>query len=504
MHAYLGELIERAPARTGRRHRQRAASRRRSTAQPLTEMQLLSYCELIVEAGNETTRNAISGGLLAFSEHRDQWEQLRDRSRAAARRGRGDAALREPDHPLHPHRDGRRRGARRRRSARATSSRSSSRPANRDEEVFDDPFAFRIDRDPNPHLAFGIGDALLHGRAPRAARDGDRVPPPARPARVVRGDRTGGATQLGGERRDQAPPGSLPPRLTGVKDDAMEYRPFGAHRPPGLGDRLRLPGGRRRLRRHRRGASSRAPSAARSTSASTCFDTAEAYGFGASEEALGRALGGRRDEAIVSTKFGTGYQDRPTSATGGRERVRASIDASLQRLGTDHVDVYTVHWPDRDDAVRGDDGRARRARARGQGALRRRLELHRSTSSRRACGYGASTSCSTSTSLFDRRMERDILPYCAEHDIGVRRLRRARLRAPERHARRRTTEFPADDWRSKTDKWGVMSPLFEHLFGPGAIPRNVAVVDDLQRIAARYGRTPAAARAALGDRDRRA
>src|SRR4051794_25324498 len=77
------------------------------------------------------------------------------------------------------------------------------------------------------------------------------------------------------------------------------------------------------------------------------FDTAEAYGFGASEAALGRALRGRRDDAIVSTKFGTGYQDRPNFRDGRAERVHASIDASLQRLGTDHVDVYTVHWPDR-------------------------------------------------------------------------------------------------------------------------------------------------------------
>ena len=49
---------------------------------PLDEEQLVSYCELLVEAGNETTRNAVSGGLLAFAEHRDEWEKLRaDRTR---------------------------------------------------------------------------------------------------------------------------------------------------------------------------------------------------------------------------------------------------------------------------------------------------------------------------------------------------------------------------------------------------------------------------------------
>ena len=59
----------------------------------LTEEQLVSYCELLVEAGNETTRNAISGGLLAFCEQPGEWEKLRERARPAARRGRGDPAL---------------------------------------------------------------------------------------------------------------------------------------------------------------------------------------------------------------------------------------------------------------------------------------------------------------------------------------------------------------------------------------------------------------------------
>jgi aryl-alcohol dehydrogenase-like predicted oxidoreductase len=51
--------------------------------------------------------------------------------------------------------------------------------------------------------------------------------------------------------------------------------------------------------------------------------------------------------------------------------------------------------------------------------------------------------------------------------------------------------FPPDDWRSKTDKWGVMGGLFEHLFGPGAIPANVAVVDELEELAARRSMTVA-------------
>src|SRR5437588_7303303 len=77
-----------------------------------------------------------------------------------------------------------------------------------------------------------------------------------------------------------------------------------------------------------------------------CFDTAEAYGFGASEKSLAKALGSRRNEAVITTKFGVGYQEAPNFRDSSRKRVTESIEKSLGNLGTDHVDVYMVHWPD--------------------------------------------------------------------------------------------------------------------------------------------------------------
>jgi aryl-alcohol dehydrogenase-like predicted oxidoreductase len=219
------------------------------------------------------------------------------------------------------------------------------------------------------------------------------------------------------------------------------------------------------------------------------FDTAEAYGYGVSEQALGRALRGRRDEAILSTKFGTGYQDRSNFRDGRAERVRASIDASLQRLQTDRVDIYNVHWPDRDtpfhETMGALDDLVHEGKIRFVGLSNFTVdELDACMRTRRIdvvqYVYG----------LFDRRMERDVLPWCDAHDVGfvaygalAYGLLSGTL-APD-HA------FPADDWRSKTDKWGVMGGLFQHLFGPGAIPRNVAVVDDLQALASDRGMTVA-------------
>jgi aryl-alcohol dehydrogenase-like predicted oxidoreductase len=79
----------------------------------------------------------------------------------------------------------------------------------------------------------------------------------------------------------------------------------------------------------------------------TLFDTAESYGEGESELFLGRALAGRRDRVVIATKFGWGRgRDDNSVARGNPDYVRAAIDASLERLGTDYVDLYQYHRPD--------------------------------------------------------------------------------------------------------------------------------------------------------------
>lgn len=74
------------------------------------------------------------------------------------------------------------------------------------------------------------------------------------------------------------------------------------------------------------------------------FDTADRYGKGASEEFLGRALGRRRDEVIIATKFGMEVEEGKSGAS--PQYVREAIDASLRRLGTDRIDLYQLHRPD--------------------------------------------------------------------------------------------------------------------------------------------------------------
>ena len=76
----------------------------------------------------------------------------------------------------------------------------------------------------------------------------------------------------------------------------------------------------------------------------TLFDTADMYGGTKSEEYLGAALGARRDEIILATKFGGAFEGHPGGATPAY--ARTSLEASLRRLGTDHVDLYQLHYPD--------------------------------------------------------------------------------------------------------------------------------------------------------------
>jgi aryl-alcohol dehydrogenase-like predicted oxidoreductase len=217
-----------------------------------------------------------------------------------------------------------------------------------------------------------------------------------------------------------------------------------------------------------------------------CFDTAEGYGHGASERALGKALGKRRDEAIVVTKFGMNYRDMPNLRDSSAARVKASIDKSLDALGTDHVDVYLVHFPDRltpfEETMDALADVVREGKVRFVGLSNfKRDEIERCMKVQRidVVQYG--------WNMFDRRMQREIFPYCAEQSIGVMAygsLAYGLLTGTftEDH------DFGGTDWRSRQGKMGSIK-LFNALFGPDEFPRNVRAVEELKGVAARHGRS---------------
>jgi aryl-alcohol dehydrogenase-like predicted oxidoreductase len=78
------------------------------------------------------------------------------------------------------------------------------------------------------------------------------------------------------------------------------------------------------------------------------IDTAPVYGFGKSEEIVGKALKqyGHRENIILATKVGLGWKDGKVSRNSSRQRIMQEIDDSLKRLQTDYIDIYHIHWPD--------------------------------------------------------------------------------------------------------------------------------------------------------------
>jgi cytochrome P450 len=130
--------------------------------QSLPQLELLSYFFLLVVAGNETTRNATSGGLLALMENPDQWDRLR--KHPPLLKSAVEEIVRWTTPVIQFARTAVEDTEIRGQKIRAGESVCLFYPsANRDEEVFDEPFKFDVGRDPNPHIAFGIGEHFCLG-----------------------------------------------------------------------------------------------------------------------------------------------------------------------------------------------------------------------------------------------------------------------------------------------------------------------------------------------------
>jgi aryl-alcohol dehydrogenase-like predicted oxidoreductase len=218
----------------------------------------------------------------------------------------------------------------------------------------------------------------------------------------------------------------------------------------------------------------------------TCFDSAEAYGMGVSEEALARALGHRRSDVVIATKFGVGYDEMPNRRDSSRSRVFVSIDKSLQRLRTDHIDIYLVHWPDPntplEETVAALDEVVRQGKVRYIGVSNFRPAQIEETMRLRRVDV-----VQYAWNMFDRRMQAEIFPYCAAQQIGVMAYGSLAygMLSGAFHA---GMQFEESDWRSKGGIVGNLN-LFRTLFGREDFPRNLAAVEELKRLAAKYGKT---------------
>lgn len=155
----------------------------------------------------------------------------------------------------------------------------------------------------------------------------------------------------------------------------------------------------------------------------TFFDTADIYAGGAGEELLGNALGPHRDEVVIATKFGLGDGSKlPAGAS--REAVVAGIEGSLRRLRTDHVDLFQLHMPDPkvsiDETLTALNELVQDGKVREIGCSNHNAEqLEAAAEAATRLGTVRFVCIENELSLLQRRVESELLPVCARHDLAV-------------------------------------------------------------------------------------
>ncbi len=146
----------------------------------------------------------------------------------------------------------------------------------------------------------------------------------------------------------------------------------------------------------------------------TFFDTADIYGGTHSEEFLGRALGSRRDDIVLATKFGMQVDADHKGAK--PDYVHSALEASLRRLQTDHVDLYQLHAPDPDTPIAETLGAldqcVRDGKVREIGCSNFTVEQLREAEGAVTDGSARFVSVQNEFSMLRRRAERDVLPEC--------------------------------------------------------------------------------------------
>ncbi|MQA01169.1 MAG: aldo/keto reductase [Streptosporangiales bacterium] len=159
----------------------------------------------------------------------------------------------------------------------------------------------------------------------------------------------------------------------------------------------------------------------------TFLDTADIYGQGASEEVVGAALRGRRDEVVLATKFGKdmqGSNGTDYGARGSRRYVRRAVEASLRRLGVEHIDLYQMHEPDPatpiaetldvlDDLVR--EGKVGYVGSSQFAAW----QVADADWTARTRGTPRMISTQENYNLLERDVERELVPACEQYGVGL-------------------------------------------------------------------------------------
>jgi aryl-alcohol dehydrogenase-like predicted oxidoreductase len=210
------------------------------------------------------------------------------------------------------------------------------------------------------------------------------------------------------------------------------------------------------------------------------IDTAAVYGLGHSEEVVGRALEGMAHKPYILTKCERVWNER--GELGGSLKaasLRRECEASLRRLKVDVIDLYQIHWPQPDEDL--EEGWTTLAKLKEEGKVRYLGVSNFDVSQmKRAQAIAPITSLQPPYSLLAREVEKEILPYCAQQNIGV------IVYSPMRSGlltgvmtRQRVAALTDEDWRRR-------DPDFQE----PKLSRNLQLVELLRSIGKRHGRTP--------------
>jgi aryl-alcohol dehydrogenase-like predicted oxidoreductase len=212
------------------------------------------------------------------------------------------------------------------------------------------------------------------------------------------------------------------------------------------------------------------------------IDTAAAYGFGRSEQVVGKAIAGLASKPLVFTKSslleGPG---RRVMHSLKRDSILREAEASLTRLGVDAIDLYQIHWPVPDADI--EEGWSAMAELKERGLVRHIGVSNFSVEQlRRISSIAPVETLQPPYSLVDRDVESEILPYTQREGIGV------IVYSPMgsglltgRMTRERIASLPADDWRKNDQR-----------FTEPQLSRHLTLVDRLIAVAARHDTTPGA------------
>lgn len=209
------------------------------------------------------------------------------------------------------------------------------------------------------------------------------------------------------------------------------------------------------------------------------YDTAPVYGFGHSEKLIGQALKPVRDQVIIATKCGLLW-DKPQLGAirkcAQRDSIMKEVEDSLQRLDTDVIDLYQVHWPDVETSQQ--ETMEALNKLQQQGKIRAIGVSNYSVDQMSEClKSGTIVSLQPEYSLLQRSIEAETVPFCIKNNIGI--IAYSPLASGVLTGKYdKDTKF--SDWRSK----GILGE-----FTGEAFARNIAKVDRLKELARQEGKT---------------